>query len=150
MFGNVYIGSPGYELQVNPRRVNVTFRQVKISGRFVVNSFSVTVTCELVIDTSGIVVVKDNLSNDIKIFQLQSLQAMGPAVFKSSSVTVLDRFLWKQSYIEGNNTLMYIRGIGEISGNHGKTLDGINVIIESPSMICPKSGAGALVNGGTV
>ena len=140
VFGNVYIGSPGYELQVNPRRVNVTFRQVKISGRFVVNSLSVTVTHELVIGPSGIVVVKDNPSDDIKMFQLQSLQAMGPAVFKSSSVTVLDRLLWKQSYIEGNNTLMYIRGIGEISGNRGKTLDGINVIIESPSTVCPKSG----------
>ena len=143
VFGNVYIGSPGYELQVNPRRVNVTFRQVKISGRFVVNSFSVTVTHELVIGPSGIVVAKDNPSDDIKMFQFQSLQANGPAVFKSSSVTVLDRLLWKQSYIEGNNTLMYIRGIGEISGNRGKTLDGINVIIESSSTVCPKSGVTA-------
>ena len=141
VFGDVLIRSPGYEVQIRPMTVNVTMRRVTVSGRLVLFSHAVTVSHELVIGLGGIVLTKADGASWIVIFlHFQRLQAVGPAVLNNAKTTVSDQFVWKQSRIQGINTLLYIRGSGDISGDLMKTIDGVDFVFGAPPEDCPQSG----------
>ena len=139
-FGDISINSPGYELQILPQAVNVTMKRVAVVGRLILSSSSVTITHELVIGPSGRLHTKTSSTAWIQSTRFQRFQAGGPAVLENAKITVSDRFLWKQSHIRGSNAILHIRGLGEISGDLSKTLDGVDLVIGAPPEICPKSG----------
>ena len=141
VFGDVSIMSAGYVLQIQPLTANVTMGRVTVAGRLVLGACFIRITREIVIGPNGRVLIRRVSATWVFVYiHFSRVQAMGPVIGNNSRITVSDTFLWKQSRIQGTNTLLLIRGVGEISGDLGKTLDGVDLVVGAPPESCPKSG----------